>query len=149
MDDFRLSVWSPYSGPIPFLRPSHDGSTGLQRIPHGDLRTLLFTWAAPEPPFNGIDDEVRRREIRDLMTDSLDRHRPESERGPEALGRLIETVAGVPTENAKWAGAVSAGDDAEIETEPLRLRGDLAVLQQLRWVLDVFRDVPGVSFSVN
>lgn len=147
---YKLEVRAPSSLSDNLLLTTHgEGSSpGSLSVDDVAVWTRLLTWTVSQDPFAGLTDDETRLSIQKRINESLGPSAPENQRGPSVLLGLIEAIE---ASTSMWATAFSPDDvlHGSEEDTPVRVRGDIGFVHHLRWVYDVFRDVPGVSFLIR
>ena len=142
----RVTIWRPYAPDRPLAFQSADSETLRLVSPEMQFQQEAFTWQAREDIWGGVvNAEVRERLSQRFITD-FEPVLPPSERGMEKLQALLAELA-VAIPEAEWsASGQQVEDDGET---PYRLNSLLAFHAQMRWLYEVFKDVPGASVSVR
>jgi hypothetical protein len=105
-----------------------------------------FSWHVREDIWGGVIDADVRAGLAAKLIGDFQRILPPSERGLDKLEAfLAEAEAAVA--NSEWS---SSAQYRETDGEtPVRLNVLLSFCVQLRWICQVFKDLPGTSLSVR
>jgi hypothetical protein len=100
-----------------------------------------------EDPFGGIVDSSERHRLQKALLEPFDIELHPSKRSIQHLADALDRAYKLITAGGvEWSGSQSshASDDSEG-----RLNALLALLNHLSWLVDVFREHPGVSVSIR
>ena len=145
---FRVTVWQPYFAGCMLAFP-REGATEYDLL-SGDfeLQREVFTWPLQEDVWAGLADYDLRAELQQRFTDDFQASRPPVERGMDKLEKFVENLRdALQLGKSEWSVAESGA--AEFSSTSLMINGLSAFHNQLNWMLDMFRDLPGASVSVR
>lgn len=113
-----------------------------------ELQKEVFTWPLEEDVWAGVLDDPLRTHLQERFTTEFQAMRPPEERNMDRFSDFIDEIGAalVPGSN-DWS--VAASGAAELSNTALMINGLLAFHNQLQWMLDMFRDLPGASVSVR
>lgn len=160
MDDdtsaqFRLSVWRDLAAPHQLV--IYDEQSGLRVVSNdspaqgsdSSLQAEVYSWPLPQEPFAGIKDEQLRQRLREALHDRLDVSQPPATRGFAVLCDFV----------AKAERAIADGSAGPIpsdlpSTEPsTRWASEpnplLSLVLHLKWLVECFKNRPGMSVSIR
>ena len=144
----RLSIWRDFAPAHPLaMQDEHAGWRVVGRS--SGLQEEVYSWSSLQNPFEGIDDDNVRADLREALLDRLDVVLPPTERGIDVLSEFVERAersidqghAGPMPSNT-----ASVEDAAHTPSEPNPL---LALVMHLKWLVRCFEDRPNMSVSVR
>lgn len=145
---FRVTVWQPYFAGCMLAFP-RDGAAEYDLL-GGDfeLQREVFTWPLHEDVWAGISEHEIRVALHQSFVNDFQATRPPHERGMAKLASFVESVGeALQLRKSEWSVAESGA--AEFSNTSLMINGLSAFYNQLKWMLDMFRDLPGASVSVR
>jgi hypothetical protein len=144
----QLSVWRPARLGRRLLPPSQDGASA---VPFEDehLQEEAYSWETRED-FPGSLKPDDAGKVRAALFEAFAPHLRPIDRSIAKLEHVIETLAHgcVNSREVAWQDTLTLTRDRD-ENVNLRANPALSLLHHLRWVHDVFRDVPGASVIVR
>lgn len=142
----RITVWRPYVPDRPLtIRKGSDDTISVVG-PDMQLQQEAFTWQVKEDVWGGLTDSEVRQQLSQKFITEFEPVRPPAQRSLAKLGSLLDELRAADA-SAEWS---SSGQQVHEDGETaVRLNSVLAFLNQLTWLHDVFRDVPGASVSVR
>jgi hypothetical protein len=163
MRTFRLVILRPLRSDRnlhycqPRSTPAESAQTGPVQlvIPAGFQRELLheevYSWSPSEDVWGGLPDEVLRTKLKELLYGTFHPETPRERRSVEALEVVLQELEGAVKGLVEegWMDCDQTVEDNESDEACLRAFPALALMHQLRWILETFRDVPELSVTVR
>lgn len=145
---FRVTVWQPYFAGCMLAIGQQDSNVFNVFDGDTELQREVFTCAIEEDVWAGLTDDAKRTSLSNKFIDAFQPMLAPSERDMLAFGAFVAELRDVALSPAsEWSPSASAVVD--VGTPPIMVNGLLALYQQLSWLLDVFRHLPGASVSVR
>jgi hypothetical protein len=145
----RVTVWRAYL-PTRQIVIQEAGSESPRYLgSDDDLQRDVFTWQAREDVWGGLTDETTRQMLSQRFREDFDPFLPPDKRDFSKLAAfLAELQTAAQSPQSSWAtSAQQIGDD---DADPsMRLNPLLAFYNQLLWIYEVFRELPGASITVR
>jgi hypothetical protein len=142
----RITIWRPYTPERPLTIRKGETDTVTLVSPDMLLQQEAFTWQVREDVWGGLPDNDLREALSHALIGRFEPVLPPAQRG---MTQLQEFIAELEAAQAKSEWATSGQQlHADGET-PVRFNPLLGFLGQLKWLFDLFRDVPGASVSVR
>lgn len=144
----RVTIWAPYFAGcmLAFGRDDVDG-LGVLDV-DAELQREVFTWPVEEDVWAGITNDAKRAELEERFTTEFQPTRLPAERDMVRFAAFVEALEGViASADSEWS--VGSSGAAEKSAAGFMFNGLLALHTQLRWMLDIYRDLPGASVSVR
>lgn len=142
----RISIWRPFT-PEKSLT-FHTGQSKNVTVvgPEMAFQQEAFTWNAREDVWGGLIDSEIRTQLSERLIGDFQPTLPPMDRGITKLENFLEAAEAAAV-NSEWS---NSGQQLERDGEtPVRLNSLLAFCVQLRWICQVFKDIPGASVSVR
>ncbi len=111
------------------------------------LQEETFSWETRED-FSGSLTQVDAGSLRVALFDAFAPHLPPPERSVRKLKAAIDVLRNGSRGTSGWGDALSTGP-YEGEQVNVRANPALSLLHHLRWVFDVFHNVPDASVTVR
>ena len=145
---FRITIWQPYFAGF-MLAVGQDDSSGLNILDSDtELQREVFTCPIEEDVWAGVTDDEKRTSLSSRFIDAFQPMLPPADRSMAAFEAFVAELRDVALSPAsEWSPSAAALVDAG--TPPVMVNNLLALYQQLAWLLDVFRDLPGASVSIR
>ena len=145
---FRVTVWQPYFAGCMLAFP-REGATEYDLLSRDfELQREVFTWPLQEDVWAGVTDHETRVALQQRFVNDFQATRPPHERGMDKLEKFVEGLCdALQLGKSEWSVAESGA--AEYSNASLMINSLAAFHNQLKWMLDMFRDLPGASVSVR
>ena len=138
---FHLSIWRDYAPSHPVAL--HDEDAGFQVVTsEHHLQAEVYSWPLRQDPFAGISKKEIRDDLQALLA-KLDVSRPPADRSLAVLGDFV-------------AAGEKAIKDGEVISVPwgsgdttVGVNSLLALVLLLKWLIQCFKDRPGISVSIR
>ncbi len=144
----RVTIWQPYfAGFMLAFGQDEPGNFGILDN-DAELQREIFTWPVEEDVWAGVTDDALRLNLEEKFVTAFQPMQSPAARSMEKLASFVselETV--VRGAGSEWS--IGASGVAEASSVGCMVNGLLAFHQQLSWILDMFRDLPGASVSVR
>jgi len=142
----RLIVWRPYM-PERLLAMQQDQKGNVTLLgSDAPLQQAAFMWQVREDIWGGIVDAEVRQSLSQRFIADFEPVLPPDDRSFEKLSEFLRRLSPVLV-NSEWSfSAQQLDEDGE---SGVRLNALVGFFNHLRWVYDVFKDVPGASVSVR
>ncbi|NTI27129.1 hypothetical protein [Rhizobium rhizogenes] len=145
---FRVTVWQPYFAGCMLAVPRESATEYDLLSGDFELQREVFTWPLQEDVWAGIANDELRTTLHRGFTENFQATRPPSERGMDMLEKFVADVRdAIKSGSSEWSTAESG--TAELSRTSLMINALSAFHNQLNWMLDMFRDLPGASVSVR
>lgn len=148
---FRLSVWRPARLARPLtLESEADGRPRCSELSVEALHEQVYTWEPQEDVLIGEADRSTADQIREVLVERFNPHRPPADRSFDRFRDALETIGTVlAIRTAVWSECQTCArglDDPDtlLRSDPLR-----GLHLHLTWIFGVFKDVPGASVAVR
>jgi hypothetical protein len=143
----RITVWQPYFAGCMLAFGPVDAA-GLD-ILEGDteLQKELFTWPIEEDVWAGVTDDNLRAQLEERFVTDFQPMKLPPERSMAKFADFVAAVGAVVRKGSEWSAAASGV--AEHSPTTCMTNALLAFHEQLHWMLEMFRDLPGASVSVR
>jgi len=147
---WTLSIWREFTPATRLVLLEEESSKILDA--DSPLQEEVYSWRMCEDAFGGIPDDAMRRELYDLLVNSLNASRAPSERAVSVLADFVGKAESLILENlVSWTPSQGQPEDENqgFEADPVRMNSLLALLIHLKWVVSVFQHQPGISVLVR
>jgi hypothetical protein len=158
MPTLRLSVWSPlrHHRELQYLASGsvESGSEILKDellFSHERLAEEVYSWAPDENIWGGFADEKVRQELRQEFLSAFNPSLPPGQRSLKQFAEFVDRMNGVLSKGgvAEWMNTIHPIQESPGKEILFRVSPTLALVIHLQWILDTFRDVPGLSITVR
>lgn len=144
----RVTIWQPYFAGCMLAFPRVGESEFDLLDGDAELQKEVFTWPLQEDVWAGIVSYEVRDNLQSRFGNDFQPSRPPSERTMQKLAEFVTEVEKALTPGmSEWSVAESGA--AEFSSMSFMINGLSALHNQLSWLLDMFRDLPGASVSVR
>ncbi|MBR0661187.1 hypothetical protein [Neoroseomonas oryzicola] len=144
---FRVTVWEPYFSKRMILHVDQPSSVKLYGREH-ELQHEVFTCEIAEDVWGGITDDTSREQLQRGFLGAFEASQPPSSRSMVHLGAYLNLVdLAIRSGHSSWSQSQSQISD--IGAAPVLADTLYAFHQQLSWIYETFRDVPGATVSVR
>jgi hypothetical protein len=114
------------------------------------LQQDVFNWQVREDIWGGFTDETIRQELNLRFIQSFDPFLQPEARGFAKLKEMLAQLYTAAISNeSSWSTSAQQFEEDNDGSTSVRLNALLAFCTQLRWIHDVFKDVPGASITVR
>lgn len=138
----RLTIWRP-------AHPDRRLMYGGAAIQNGDLHEEAYRWETTED-FFGSFDTAQSAVVREALFPAFAPHLAPAQRNMAQLSAALQVLeaacAGAGNEAWKDGLTVESFGDGVVN---LRAHGGLVLYRHLRWIHDIFKDVPEASVTVR
>lgn len=143
----KISIWSTFV-PQRAVVARDPQSNDIQTLILENFQEEVYTWQAPEPPFDGIADEVVRRRLQEHLFGKLHASQPPEQRGVNVLEEFIlKAEDAITSGKSEWTPIQDQSEDGEDATG--QINALLALTLHLKWLSKCFAHRPGISVTVR
>jgi hypothetical protein len=140
----EIVIWRPYLPPHEIVFTASDGS--LEYVREGAQRAI-FRWRTREDVWAWIREDALRQRLQEQLVRGFDPFKPPVDRSISKLGEVVAELKAIINENnTRWSVSTQAHPDYE---ETANVNSVIALYNQLRWIYNIFQDVPGACLSVR
>lgn len=147
----RLDIWRPARREMRLLYEQHgDGDPCYAELLKGRLHEQAYGWKMHGDVWTSIRDPEKLREITQALIVDFGSNLPPEQRSIAKLRDVVEMIGrlSIDKENQEWQDwEQPLGEDEKAgvyRTQPL-----LMLFHHLRWLCDIFKDLPGASVTVR
>jgi hypothetical protein len=148
---FRLEVWRPARLGRRLVRDAKTQSRGFVALQSDSIHEQAYGWRLQGDVWTSLGNSSEAKQIRvDLMA-QFAADLPPEKRGFDALEALVERMGAFLGDggNRAWQAWEPAGPLGEDADDLCQIQPVLALYHHLRWLCDVFHDLPGASVTVR
>jgi hypothetical protein len=142
----RITFWRPHRPARPLAFQPSDSLAMFVLGSDEQLQIEAFSWHVKEDIWGGLLDPILRDHLNRRLVDEFDPSLSPIERTIEKMqGLLTQFATALP--GTEWSAA--GYDTDEDEEAGSRLNSLLAFHEQMVWLCNVFKQIPGASVSVR
>ena len=142
----RITIWRPFNFEKNLTFHNGEGQDVSIVGPDMIFQQDAFSWHVREDIWGGLVDSEKRSELSERLMVDFQPTLPPSQRSLEKLMVFLQE-AEVAAAASEWSNSAQYYEkDGET---PQRLNALLSFCVQLRWICQVFKDLPGASVSVR
>jgi hypothetical protein len=147
----RLEVWRPARPDRRLLyeEPDDDGQS-LNELQADHLHEQIYGWRLRGDVWTSLKTEESADTIRERLTTDFSPTRPPNERGFSKMRAILADMHSylADEKNRQWQDWEQLTDEDDPDST-YRVQPLLSFLGHLRWLCDVFEDVPGASVTIR
>ena len=155
----RVSVWRPirFGRELHYVARDSPGSATAapfdlpSQFTRDRLAEQIYTWSPAEDVWGGLHDENARSRLKEILMKNFDPALSPAERGLDKLATFLDSLEQVLQKPGATAWMTTSEQALESSSGEVffRMSPTLALAMQLRWILESFRHVPGLSLIVR
>lgn len=144
---FRLDIWRPAHPECRFVYA--EPSNAVKELDENRLHKHVYSWK-PSGDFWGSLRSEDSNKLRDLFFGSFSSELPPDERGVDKLKKFLGDLDHILNDDANrnwqmWEQPVHQDNENRL----YQLQPSLSLYHHLKWLCEVFQDIPGASVTVR
>lgn len=144
----KVTVWRRYSPERTIIHSTDKEATYFS--PDERLLQDVFSWQVREDVWGGFTDTEVAQSLSTRFASAFDPFLPPNQRDFGTFKAVLSELSAAATSpNSYWASSAQQKDTDEDSDASTRVNPLLAFYNQLHWIYEVFKDVPGASITVR
>lgn len=150
---FHLDVWRPLKAHrrISFGIEDRDGNARQTDITQSDrLYEQVYSWNLKGDPWVALGDDEVCKNIQEELTTGFDFNEPPEKRSFEKLSSIVEKIGKYLEDdnNRPWQYWIQPDNENDSDGS-FQLQPILALYHHLKWLCELFEDLPGASVTIR